>query len=50
MELIVFDLDGTLLDSRGQLSRYTRDTLAALSERGVAYTVATGRAVAGHLG
>jgi Cof subfamily protein (haloacid dehalogenase superfamily) len=43
MELIVFDLDGTLLDRRGQLSPYTRDTLAALSRRGVAYTVATGR-------
>ena len=43
MELIVFDLDGTLLNSRGQLSDYTRDTLAALSERRVAYTVATGR-------
>jgi Cof subfamily protein (haloacid dehalogenase superfamily) len=43
MELIVFDLDGTLLNSRGQISTYTRDTLAALSERGIAYTVATGR-------
>ncbi len=43
MELIVFDLDGTLLNSRGELSPYTRDTLAALSDRGVAYTVATGR-------
>jgi Cof subfamily protein (haloacid dehalogenase superfamily) len=43
MELIVFDLDGTLLNSSGQLSPYTRDTLRALSERGVAYTVATGR-------
>lgn len=43
MELIVFDLDGTLLNSGGQLSAYTRDTLAALSDRGVAYTVATGR-------
>lgn len=43
MELIVFDLDGTLLDRSGQISVYTRDTLAALSERGVAYTVATGR-------
>ena len=43
MELIVFDLDGTLLNSGGQLSRYTRDTLAALTARGVAYTVATGR-------
>ena len=43
MELIVFDLDGTLLNGSGQLSAYTRDTLAALSKRGVAYTVATGR-------
>jgi len=43
MELIVFDLDGTLLNSSGQLSPYTRDTLRALSDRGVAYTVATGR-------
>jgi Cof subfamily protein (haloacid dehalogenase superfamily) len=43
MELIVFDLDGTLLDSHGTISDYTRDTLAQLSEMGVAYTVATGR-------
>lgn len=43
MELIVFDLDGTLLNGSGQLSAYTRDTLATLSKRGVAYTVATGR-------
>ena len=43
MELIVFDLDGTLLDSNGEISQFTRDTLAALSHRGIAYTVATGR-------
>jgi Cof subfamily protein (haloacid dehalogenase superfamily) len=43
MELIVFDLDGTLLDSQGAVSDYTRDTLAKLSDMGVAYTVATGR-------
>lgn len=43
MELIVFDLDGTLLDSSGSISDYTRDTLAALAQQGVAYTVATGR-------
>ncbi|KAA9132729.1 HAD family phosphatase [Marinihelvus fidelis] len=43
MELIVFDLDGTLLDRGGAISDYTRDTLAALAERDVAYTVATGR-------
>jgi Cof subfamily protein (haloacid dehalogenase superfamily) len=43
MELIVFDLDGTLLNSKGAVSTGTRDTLIELSELGVAYTVATGR-------
>jgi Cof subfamily protein (haloacid dehalogenase superfamily) len=43
MELIVFDLDGTLLNRDSAISDYTRDTLRLLSERDVAYTVATGR-------
>jgi Cof subfamily protein (haloacid dehalogenase superfamily) len=43
MELIVFDLDGTLLNEGGVLSTYTAETLEALSARGIAYTVATGR-------
>lgn len=43
MELIVFDLDGTLLDSRSEVSRHTRETLRRLRERDIAYTVATGR-------
>jgi Cof subfamily protein (haloacid dehalogenase superfamily) len=43
MELIVFDLDGTLLDARSQVSAHTRDTLQRLRRRGIAYTVATGR-------
>jgi hypothetical protein len=43
MELIVFDLDGTLLDASSQVSAHTRETLAQLRERGIAYTVATGR-------
>lgn len=47
MDLIVFDLDGTLLDRSSQISTYTRDTLASLRERGIAYTVATGRALHG---
>ena len=47
MELIVFDLDGTLLDRSSQISAYTRDTLRSLRERGIAYTVATGRALHG---
>lgn len=45
MELIVFDLDGTLLNSHGKLSRFSQETLAALSRRGIAYTVATGRSL-----
>jgi Cof subfamily protein (haloacid dehalogenase superfamily) len=43
MELIVFDLDGTLLDRSATISPYTRDTLRRLTQRGIAYTVATGR-------
>ncbi|MEE4659218.1 MAG: HAD family hydrolase [Halieaceae bacterium] len=43
MELVVFDLDGTLLNRRSEISVYTRDTLRALGERNIAYTVATGR-------
>jgi hypothetical protein len=43
MELIVFDLDGTLLDSHSRVSGHTRDTLRLLRNRGIAYTVATGR-------
>ena len=47
MELIVFDLDGTLLNASSQISAYTRDTLALLGRRGIAYTVATGRTLHG---
>ncbi len=47
MELIVFDLDGTLLNRHGKISTYTRETLRLLAERGIAYTVATGRTLHG---
>ena len=43
MELIVFDLDGTLLNGESKISAYTKETLRLLSERNIAYTVATGR-------
>ena len=43
MELIVFDLDGTLLDGNAEISDYTSRTLQMLAERDIAYTVATGR-------
>lgn len=45
MDLIVFDLDGTLLDASSRISDYTRETLSRLSDRGILYTVATGRAL-----
>ena len=47
MELVVFDLDGTLLDRSSSISEYTSDTLKRLSRRGIAYTVATGRTLHG---
>ena len=47
MELIVFDLDGTLLDRQAQISAYTSETLELLSQREIAYTVATGRTLHG---
>lgn len=47
MELIVFDLDGTLLNRDSEISAYTSETLRLLSERDIAYTVATGRTLHG---
>jgi hypothetical protein len=43
MHLIFFDLDGTLLNDASEISPFTKDTLALLSEKKIAYTVATGR-------
>ena len=47
MELIVFDLDGTLLNRDSVISEYTSETLKLLTERDIAYTVATGRTLHG---
>ncbi len=47
MELVVFDLDGTLLNRESAISSYTSETLKLLTERGIAYTVATGRTLHG---
>ncbi len=47
MELVVFDLDGTLLNADSRISAYTSDTLKLLSKREIAYTVATGRTLHG---
>jgi len=43
MELLVFDLDGTLLGTDSRISKFTGDTLSMLRERGIRYTAATGR-------
>ncbi|WP_371193484.1 HAD family hydrolase [Glaciecola sp. SC05] len=43
MDLIFFDLDGTLLNKASEISPFTRDTLSLLNKNGIAYTVATGR-------
>jgi Cof subfamily protein (haloacid dehalogenase superfamily) len=47
MELVVFDLDGTLLNRESVISDYTSETLRLLTERDIAYTVATGRTLHG---
>ena len=50
MELVVFDLDGTLLTRDSKLSSYTQETLSLLAQKNIAYTVATGRALHGSIG
>ncbi|MFT6371423.1 MAG: Cof subfamily protein (haloacid dehalogenase superfamily) [Gammaproteobacteria bacterium] len=50
MDLIIFDLDGTLLNRNSLISEYTSETLKLLSEREIAYTVATGRTLHGAKG
>lgn len=45
MHLIFFDLDGTLLNDTSEISPFTKETLALLSENDIAYTVATGRSM-----
>jgi len=47
MELIAFDLDGTLLNRGSTISDYTSETLKLLTKREIAYTVATGRTLHG---
>jgi Cof subfamily protein (haloacid dehalogenase superfamily) len=47
VELIVFDLDGTLLNQESAISDYTSETLRLLAEHEIAYTVATGRTLHG---
>lgn len=48
--LYVSDLDGTLLDSSGHLSKFTADTLNELIAQGMSFTVATARSVSSAAG
>lgn len=43
MDLIFFDLDGTLLNNASEISSFTKETLSLLTDNDIAYTVATGR-------
>lgn len=43
IELVVFDLDGTLLDSSGNLGEETKILVKELSALGVKFSIATGR-------
>ena len=43
MDLIFFDLDGTLLNESSVISPFTKETLCLLKDKNIAYTVATGR-------
>jgi len=45
MDLVVFDLDGTLLNADHEISPRTARALLELTDQGVAYTVATGRSL-----
>lgn len=45
MELLVFDLDGTLLNAQQQITDYTSETLQLLQANNISYTLATGRTI-----
>jgi hydroxymethylpyrimidine pyrophosphatase-like HAD family hydrolase len=43
IKLVVSDVDGTLLNSRHELSNFTRTTLLALQKQEIKFSVATGK-------
>ncbi len=50
MKLVVFDMDGTLLNTNSEVTPFTGETLALMRESGIHYTVATGRTLQAALG
>ncbi|MBZ0287959.1 MAG: HAD-IIB family hydrolase, partial [Anaerolineae bacterium] len=43
IELVVVDLDGTLLDTRHEISERAQQAIKALREQGVKFMLATGK-------
>ena len=43
IKMIVTDLDGTLLNEKSKVSRYTRKQLKRYKDEGIIITIATGR-------
>jgi len=43
MTLVIFDMDGTLLNLKSEVSAFTAETLALMRASNIPYTVATGR-------
>jgi len=50
VKLIVFDMDGTLLNARSQISPFTAETLQLMTRDAIPYTIATGRTLQAALG
>ena len=50
MTLVVFDMDGTLLNGKSEITPFTAETLTRMRDTGIAYTVATGRTLQAALG
>lgn len=43
IQLLVCDIDGTLIDRKGKISKENREAIAALGRNGIGFTLATGR-------
>lgn len=45
MKLVVSDLDGTLLDTKSQITDYTKSIIKKLVNNGIEFAIATGSAI-----
>jgi len=46
-KLIAVDIDGTLLNSKGELTQITKDKILKAVDNGVVFTISTGRPIQG---